>query len=404
MLKFLHCADLHLDSPFKGLKYLPKPIFERIQNSTFRSFTHTVNLAIKEKVDFVVIAGDIYDGDSRSLRAQTYFRKELERLDKHGIRTFMVHGNHDHLEGSWIDIEWPESVHIFNGGAPSSVPFYQNGKLTAMLHGFSYEQRSVPENRVPLFPEKKDEAYHIGILHGNAEGHSDHEPYAPFKVVELLNKGYDYWALGHIHKRMELSQNPPVIYPGNIQGRNPKETGEKGCYIIDTKNRLRIFHETQDIIWKEEFIDLTGYSAMSEMIQTCIEVKENARIEGKGVLLKLIIEGNSSLFQEMTDERLLEDLMEALQDSEEEVSSFVYPFALVNQMKRSWNRDQLVNDGGFVGALLNKSSAYEDMPNTARELFLHKRARRYLKPFEPEEAEEIIKEAETLLLRFLLKD
>ncbi len=404
MLKFLHCADLHLDSPFKGLKYLPKPIFKRIQNSTFRSFTATVNLAIKEKVDFVVIAGDIYDGDSRSLRAQTYFRKELERLEKHEIYTFMVHGNHDHLEGSWIDIEWPMTVHIFQGGLPSSVPFYKNGKLAAMLHGFSYEKRSVAENRVPHFPEKKDEAYHIGILHGNADGQSEHESYAPFKVTELLVKGYDYWALGHIHKRMELSQDPSVIYPGNIQGRNQKETGEKGCYIVDTNNGVRDFHAMADILWKEEFIDLTGCSAMSEVIETCIEVKENARTEGKGILLKLILEGDSSLFHELSDELFLDDLMETLQDGEEENSSFVYPFAVVNSLRRSWNRDQLLNDGGFVGALLHNSSEYEEMLKTTRELFLHKRARRYLKPLESEEEEEIIKEAETFLLRFLLKE
>ncbi|SCB72854.1 DNA repair exonuclease SbcCD nuclease subunit [Fictibacillus enclensis] len=405
MLKFLHCADLHLDSPFKGLSHLPREIFERIRHSTFRAFSEIVSVAIKEQVDFIVIAGDIYDGDSRSLRAQSYFRKELGRLDAQGIAVYMIHGNHDHLEGTWIDLEWPKNVHLFDGGHPQSVPFYKNGRLKAMLHGFSYEKRSVAENRVPFYPAKSgDDVYHIGILHGNAEGQNGHEAYAPFRVAELFEKGYDYWALGHIHKRMELHHDPPVIYPGNIQGRNQKETGPKGCLIIDLQNKRRTFHETNDIYWLEKNIDLTDLSSVSKMIDHCLDIKENARIQGKGILLKLVLNGHSALFNEMEQEGLLEELLETLQAGEGDQTSFVYTFAIINQTRRNWNREELQNDGGFIGALLTNGTEYIQTQKTTKELYLHRKARKYIDPLTPNEEKEIVDEAETLLLQFLLKD
>lgn len=405
MLKFLHCADLHLDSPFKGLTYLPKRIFERIQNSTFTSFTKIASLAIREQVDFIVVAGDIYDGESRSLRAQTLLKKELERLGENKISVYMIHGNHDHLEGKWIDLDWPENVHIFPGGNPESVPFYKNGKLAAMLHGFSYEKRSVPDNRIAYYPEKMDDVCHIGILHGNAEGQTGHETYAPFKVSELMEKGYDYWALGHIHKRLELNQDPPVIYPGNIQGRNPKETGGKGCYIIDYTGRKCIpaFRETHDILWEKAVIDLSEVTEMAGVLEACTEVKEKARQHGKGVLLNLTLQGHSPLFAEV-GEGFIEELLETLQDGEEETESFVYPYALDNQVMRSWDRNQLLLDGGFIGDLLNNAEDYHGVPTAAKELFTHKKARKYLTPLRSDEEEEIVQEAETLLLRYLLKE
>lgn len=405
MLKFLHCADLHLDSPFKGLYHLPTSIFKRIQNSTFQAFKKVVQTAIQEEVDFVIIAGDLYDGQDRSLRAQTRLRRELERLSEKNIPVYIVHGNHDHLEGKWVDLHWPESVHFFSGGQVESIAYEKDGKRLAMIHGFSYEKRAVMENRVHLYPDGTDECYHIGILHGNAEGRSGHDPYAPFQVEELIGKNYDYWALGHIHKRIELHHDPPIIYPGNIQGRHPKETGKKGCYVIQLngKQATAVFHETQDIIWHEEKINIASFSNLSELVEKSLQIKEGLREYGKGVLVKLILEGDSDFHHELNGQ-FLDEMLEMIQEGEEEHSSFVYPYQIIVKTMPKWDREKLVNETHFVGGLLRNIDSYEEMDQAVSELFLHKKARRYLEAFTSEEKKELMKEAESLLLMSLLKE
>lgn len=127
-IKFIHAADLHLDSPMVGLKDLPDFIFERLKESTFRSFMKLIDVAISEKVDFVIIAGDLYDASDRSIKAQNILREQMLRLHKAGIRAFIVHGNHDHLGGEWIKLTMPENVFMF-GETPEVTRFQKRIRL-----------------------------------------------------------------------------------------------------------------------------------------------------------------------------------------------------------------------------------------------------------------------------------
>ncbi len=280
-ISFIHAADLHLDSPMVGLKYLPANILSRVRESTFAALEKLTAAAIDRNVDFVVLAGDLYDGEDRSLRAQSRFRNEMKKLLQHNIPVFVIHGNHDHLNGSWVHLDMPENVHVFGSDLEMKRLQTKRGE-TIHLYGFSYLQRHVFDKRIEDYQKIDPADFHIGILHGNEGGSTDHDNYAPFTIKDLHEKQFDYWALGHIHKRTIVSENPPIIYPGNTQGRNKKELGVKGCYHVtlnETETKME-FVETSTVIWDEVTIDTAESDNFQEIFQLCQLTIERLRKAG----------------------------------------------------------------------------------------------------------------------------
>src|SRR5690625_2555889 len=237
-ISFIHAADLHLDSPFGGLAHTPDTIFEDIRESTFKAFGKLVDTAIDKKVDFVLLAGDLFDNEKQSLKAQIQLRRGFEKLEQHHIHVYLSYGNHDYIKGNTHPVTYPDNVFIFPGEGISHFTFEKNGEKLAAISGFSYDSRAVTINKADEFSIHNNETpFHIAMLHGSVESNTDHDTYAPFQISQLPEKGFHYWALGHIHQRQTLLTDPPVVYPGNIQGRNRKETGEKGCYhVVMTEN------------------------------------------------------------------------------------------------------------------------------------------------------------------------
>lgn len=229
-VRFFHTADLHLDSPFKGSYHLPHHVVQQLRESTFQAFEALVTYAVQEKPDFLLIVGDLYDGENRSLTAQYKFIQQLERLNDADIPVFMSYGNHDHLSGTWSRLPLPKNVYEFSKDVSSKTIMIRGQEV--VIHGFSYEKRHISEPKIDEYPVKNDEAIHIGTLHGSVDTDLEHAVYAPFTIQQLLKKQYDYWALGHIHKHQVLNEQPPVIYSGNIQGRHKNEQGEKGFYDV----------------------------------------------------------------------------------------------------------------------------------------------------------------------------
>ena len=403
MIKFLHCADLHLDSPFKGLSSLPEGLFKRLSESAFLSFRRLIDIAISEKVDFVIIAGDLYDSGNRSLKAQSFLKNCFTRLENHNINVYISHGNHDPLDGQWVDLDWPKNVHFFKGNSIQSVHFEKNGKKLACLHGFSYETAAVTDNRTLQYPEKKDDLYHIGILHGQADGYSGHSRYAPFLVTELLKKGYDYWALGHIHKRMDLSTDPPVRYSGNIQGRHSGETGEKGGYIVtlNGSEAESCFHATSDIEWHDLILHLEGLESLQELITLCEKEISKYQHPQKGVLLTIRLSGQTQLFEELLDGTFLEDLEEILREEDHGIS-FIHVVSLKNETKPSIHDEMSIKQSGFFQDISHVLQDEHELHQAISELSTHKTARKYI-ALEDQDWEDIIKQAERLLLSELQK-
>ncbi len=259
-MKFLHAADIHLDSPLAGLRAradLPDAV---IRHCTRRAFTAMIDLARAEGVAFVVIAGDLYDGDWKDFSTGLFFAEEMRRL---GRPCFLLRGNHDARSLITRNLTLPSNVHEFSSRTCETVPL---ADLGVVLHGHSFPNRAVPEDLSAGYPARVAGILNIGVLHTSAEDPGEHETYAPCSIAGLALKGYDYWALGHIHARRVLAEHPWIVFPGNLQGRHPKETGPKGCTLVTVEDRkvVAVEHRAVDVLrWAALEVDATGADVMT---------------------------------------------------------------------------------------------------------------------------------------------
>jgi len=228
-VKFLHCADIHLDSPLQGLAKHQGAFAEGVRIATRTTFANVVDIALRESVDFVLIAGDLYDTGLQGFESVLFFNSEMARLQKAGIRAFLVHGNHDAASKLTRNLRPPTNVRVFQHKHPETAIDEQLG---IAIHGQSFGRPTVVDDLASAYPMPVPGLFNIGLLHTNVNGNPNHDNYAPCSLDILINKGYDYWALGHVHARQVVHQAPPVVYPGNTQGRQIRETGPKSCELV----------------------------------------------------------------------------------------------------------------------------------------------------------------------------
>jgi exonuclease SbcD len=226
---FIHAADLHIDSPFAGLGLKDPVVAERFAHAGRRAVEALIDETISAKAAFLVISGDIFDGDWKDVTTGLFFARALGRLDREGIQSFIVKGNHDAESLISKSLPYPESVRIFASVQPESIPLEA---LRVVLHGRSFGARLVGDDFVASYPTPREGWFNIGVLHTALDGTRGHESYAPCTVDDLSRFGYDYWALGHVHAAEEICRDPWIVYPGNIQGRNVRETGPKGAMRV----------------------------------------------------------------------------------------------------------------------------------------------------------------------------
>ncbi|MED4227617.1 DNA repair exonuclease [Neobacillus cucumis] len=400
-ISFIHAADLHLDSPMVGLKHLPANIYNRVKESTFTSLKQLSETAIERKVDFVIIAGDLFDGEDRSLRAQSLFRKEMIKLKENNIPVYIVHGNHDHLNGSWVHLDMPENVHVFSSKVETKKLQTKSGEVIH-LYGFSYGTRHVFERKIDEYQKVDGADYHIGILHGNESSGTEHDNYAPFTVKELDEKNFDYWALGHIHKRAELSLHPPIIYPGNIQGRNKKESGSKGFYhvsFLDSDAKLD-YVEASDIIWEDVTVNAAKAVSFDDLYHLCLKVISRIRNERKGTFITLSLK-DTQLADVRGQSSIKSDLLELLLEDEKDEESFVWVSDLKLTEKLMIDKEKLIKEANFYGELFETINHYVQVEKALAPLFEHPIGRKYLHPLSVTEKDELLEKAEKLLIELL---
>ncbi|EJM0233081.1 exonuclease SbcCD subunit D [Listeria monocytogenes] len=333
-IQFLHMADLHLDSPFIGLSTLPQPLFSAIQESTFQSLERITTVAIKEAVDFVLIAGDIYDSEDQSVRAQARFAKEMKRLEAANIPVFMIHGNHDFIEKHKEKLELPSNVHVFSEQVEVMSHKTTTG-VSVNIYGFSYNERHIRSSRVGEYKIQGDADFHIALLHGSEVSSSEeHDVYAPFRVQEISKKGFDYWALGHIHKRQLLAESPSIYYPGNIQGRNRKESGEKGASIITLSEASTTidFIGTSPIIWEEAVITLPENSEINAFYRETTKLLESYQGRSHSYFLHIIVKMESK--QKIDTNDWLQMLQEEVEITD---NTFVWVHKLTTEITNQSN-------------------------------------------------------------------
>ena len=254
-MRLLHAADLHVDSPLRGLSAYPGAPEGEIRSATRRALTNLVDLACEESVDAVLLAGDIYDGDWPDYNTGLFFRSEMARLGEAGIDVYLVSGNHDAASQISRRLSLPENVIEFGKHAPESQV---DEKLSLAVHGQGYAVRDVKDNLAIAYPEPKPGYFNVGLLHTALNGRDGHDNYAPCSVEDLRARNYDYWALGHVHTRETVSTEPYIVFSGNIQGRHARETGPKGCVLVDvgTDGRATVsFRELDVVRWTHLEVD-----------------------------------------------------------------------------------------------------------------------------------------------------
>ena len=259
-MKFIHAADIHLDSPLRGLAAYPDAPAQRLRSATRDALEQLVSRAIDEAVDFMVIAGDLYDGDWRDFNTGLFLVRQMGRLRQAGIAVYILYGNHDAEHEITKRLELPDNVRVFSS---SKAQTFRIDALRVALHGRSFKTAATTDNLAASYPPPVPGWFNIGVLHTALEGHAAHASYAPCSIAELDAKGYQYWALGHVHTQWIRHGQPTIAFPGNLQGRHIRETGAHGALLVTLEDGdLRAIEPLWvDVLrWAELAVDVSSHS------------------------------------------------------------------------------------------------------------------------------------------------
>lgn len=350
-MKFIHTADLHLGSPFLGLKEMPTPLWEKVKTATQQALEEMVSTAISKQVDFFLISGDVYDSDHPSIRAVDFFIRQCQRLASAKIPVYLIYGNHDHQEVVNAT-GLPANVYVFSNQIETKYLTLADQTKVAVT-GFSYQKRWVEENMVKHYPHREpDVDWQIGLLHGAQQQQDQH--YAPFRLAELATKNYDYWALGHIHHHQLIENNPLVVYPGSLQGQQPNEEGSHGYYLVESQGHRLVtrFIPVAPIEWYTVSIKVPKTDDLNEFEQELSQQVTAKLNSDKFCLVRLQLMGK--LDPHLQQLVLSEDLLAHLQDQR-------------NDLGQWWPYQLTVSDGKQLPALTDFDQKYWEQ--AAKEIF-----------------------------------
>lgn len=300
--KFIVAADIHLDSPLTGLSRYEGAPLDILRGATRQAFENLVRMAVKEKAAFVLLSGDLYDGDWKDFNTGLFLYRHLWQLREAGIQVCILYGNHDAESRITRSLRLPDNVKVLSTKHPETFLLDEIG---VAIHGQGFAKRDELENLAEKYPEARRDFFNIGMLHSALTGSEGHEPYAPCSLGTLQSKGYDVWALGHVHARKVLCEDPLILYPGNIQGRHARETGPKGCTIITVEDREVTSHEPQDLhVVRWEVVPVTGcgLSSAAEVVDAAVAAVEAEAGQGSGEVLvaRITIAGNCPAHGELS--------------------------------------------------------------------------------------------------------
>ena len=301
MFKFIHAADVHLDSPLRGLsKYESVPV-ESLRNACRKAFENLIDLAIQEKVAFVLLAGDLYDGDWKDYSTGIFLSRQMGRLDKNDIPVFAVAGNHDAANRMTKALDSPANMKMLSSRKVETIRL---DKCSVAIHGRSFGTQHVNENLAAKFGAAEKGMFNIGMLHTSLDGREGHAPYAPCTIDDLRSKGYQYWALGHVHEQEFVSDEPHIVFPGCIQGRHIRETGSKGCVLVTVEDGSvsEIEKCPLDVLrWVYCLVDLTDASDMTEVLErTRISISnKGSSTDGRPMAMRIRFEGATTISNEL---------------------------------------------------------------------------------------------------------
>lgn len=303
--KFLHAADLHLDSPLRGLSVYEGVPADVVRTATRGALDNLVEHAISEEVAFVILAGDLYDGTWEAFATGLYFCKAMGRLERAGIAVYLLYGNHDAESHLTSQLPLPANVKVFSKKAAQT---YEHPATGAVLHGHSYAARDPGGDLVPGYPAPKAGAFNIGVLHTALTGDRGHDPYAPCTPEQLTAKGYDYWALGHVHGFEVVRRDPAIVFPGNLQGRHIRETGPKGAALISVSEGQvsGVEHVALDVVrWVLAEVDIGTAVESDEVFEAVRATLKTAlaQADGRPLMARVRLFGESPLHAQFAADR-----------------------------------------------------------------------------------------------------
>ena len=410
---FIHTADLHLDSPFIGLRQADGTVASLIKDATFRAFDNLVDLALANKVDFLLVAGDVYDAADRSLRAQLKFADGLKKLTDSGIRCFVCHGNHDPLDGWSASLNWPEGVHIF-GSQLESVSVDVEGEEEVLIHGLSYPTFRIEDGFGKGFQRQGQQPFQIGLFHCSVGSDPAHETYAPRTMDELVSADLDYWALGHVHTyRVFKAGHPFIAYPGNTQGLHIREQGPRGCLVVQVDGQGAVeakFEAVDAVRWLSTKLQIDNLETEGDLIEAleraCDEIRYQA--QGRPTIARIILTGRGVLHSVLLRPQLVEDLTERLRETGLEAAPPVWIEQIQVQTSTPIDLDSRRKSADFLGEVLRLVEDSRQQPARLQEmiseLYDDRRGRRLLETPAEEELLEIINEVESLCVDELVTE
>ncbi len=377
--RFVHAADLHLDTPFDGLARLGRDVPEKLRDASLQAFDNLVAETLRVGAHALVLAGDIYDGPERGLRGQLRFHAGLKRLSEAGVRVVMVHGNHDPLADGWSAIRaWPANVTVLPSDGVASVPIHAEGREVARVYGISYARRDTTDNLARYFPAHTDAPFAIGVLHANVGANAEHAAYSPCELSDLRAADIDYWALGHIHRYQHLSEGAPwAVYAGVLQGRSPKpsEQGAKGAAVVDVAENAvqRVSFAPLDVVrFAGLDVDVAGIRDIPEL-QTHLQSAADSAVAEAGdrqLILRARLTGRGPVHAALRGDDAVADLRAALQ----EASGRVWWDRVVDATAPPIDPDAIRRRGDFAAELLGRADALAADPD-ARAAFLKRHCR-----------------------------
>lgn len=414
-MKFLHAADLHIDSPLRGVALDESARADRLRNATREAFVNLLQLAIDERVDFIIIAGDLFDGQWQDMRTGLWTIDQFRRLREHNIHVYLLRGNHDAISVVAPALSWPEDiVHEFSTKSPQSLTDARSG---AVLHGQGYgtrhEQRDLAANYPAAIPGK----FNIGVLHTSLTGDPNHETYAPTSPAVLAARGYDYWALGHIHQRTQNPTAPYQVFAGNTQGRHIKETGAKGCFLVCVEEGQITceFRETDVLRWHNIDVVLSpsdDEAQLYEAVQSRFDVALN-QSEGRPVIARVTVRGACRAHQQFTNAQSRPRLIAEIHNLANNCDGELWIEQLTCATQPALDLEELRQGGDIVGELLRSfvtvhgadeklaelSKALQHLRDKTGDLLLEGG----LNLDDPELQRQWLKQAESLLVTELLR-
>lgn len=418
--RFVHCADLHLASPFKGLTKIAPDVANTLLEATFEAYDEIIELCISEKVDALLVAGDIFDSADKSIKAQMQFLRGLTELSNHDIKSFVCHGNHDPLN-EWGNFTFPDSCTRF-GSEVSHAKLVPSDPNSPTVYGYSYPIREVRENIVPQFESifANDNAS-IGLLHANVGADTGHESYAPCNISDLNRVGINYWALGHVHTRnkMTLADNKSkAVYPGNTQGRHIIETGAKGVYIVEMSEDGQIleliFKPVDKVRWANIEVNVANLNSLED-IESQIGIHINDQIDesdGRHLIYRVALTGTTTLHLTLSTDEFRTDERDQLNSHYLKMRPFAYCDRVDVKTRQDIDKERYAQGEDFIGDMLRiiqkekcelKVSDLEDL---LPELHKHNKLRKYISYNQGAgiDLEDLLNEVESLCLDLLVSE